>query len=57
MKLDLTDVEVTTINDALELAAKSAQRAQKGRAPQIEAVYAIVERDIRNLQLKLKTTK
>jgi len=57
MKLDITDQEKQQISDALALAITSAGRAQKGRAPQISAVYKLVETDLTSLKLKVDTAK
>ena len=57
MKLDINEHEKTQLVDAINLAITSAARAQKGKSPQISAVYAIVERDLAALKLKIQDTK
>jgi len=54
-KIDLTNAEVTELLNAVDLAAKSAKRAQNtGKTPQIKEVYRIHEQGLLNLEAKLK---
>lgn len=57
-KVDLTDGEITEIAHALDMAAKSAHRAQNtGRTPQIKAVYETQERTIDAIKHKITAAK
>lgn len=57
-KIDLTEGEVTELLNALDMAGKSARRAQNtGRSPQIKEVWATHERSIQNLANKLMNAK
>lgn len=53
MKLDIDQAEANLLVRAVQMAQKSAKRAQAGKSPQIQTIYRQEEQTLSDLETKI----